>query len=126
MISIKDAENIHAVLIERFGGAKGTRDTGSLESAMSRPFQTFDQTELYASPIDKAAARFESIISNHPFIDGNKRTAYVLMRLLLLEDKLDIQSSLNEKHNFVIATATGTFRFMEIREWIVKNVNSLS
>ena len=77
MIDINEVEKIHDILLENFGGAKGIRDKGALESAINRPYQTFDGQELYPSPIDKAAAIFESIISNHPFIDGNKRTAYV-------------------------------------------------
>jgi len=46
-----------------------------LESAINRPYQTFDQNELYPNPVDKVPAIFESIVSNHPFVDGNKRTA---------------------------------------------------
>ena len=76
MIDLRDVENIHNILIERFGGSKGIRDRAALESALNRPFQTFDQKELYPTSLDKATAIFESIISNHPFIDGNKRTAY--------------------------------------------------
>jgi death on curing protein len=83
MIGIKEVEKIHDILIERFGGAKGIRDHGSLDAVLSRPYQTFDGLELYPHPVEKAAAIFESIISNHPFVDGNKRTAYVLMRLIL-------------------------------------------
>ena len=90
MIELSQVEAIHDVLIEKFGGAKGIRDKGSLESAIGRPYQTFDGNELYPDPVDRAAAIFESIVSNHPFVDGNKRTAYVLMRLILKEHKLDI------------------------------------
>jgi death-on-curing protein len=78
MIQIEEVEKIHDILIEKFGGAKGIRDRGTLESALGRPFQTFDGEDLYPNPVDKAAAIFESIISNHPFVDGNKRTAYAL------------------------------------------------
>jgi death on curing protein len=77
MISIKEAEQIHKILIDTFGGAHGIRDLSALESALSRPFQTFDDKELYPTAIDKAAALAESILNNHPFVDGNKRTGYV-------------------------------------------------
>ncbi len=76
MISLKEVEGIHEILIDKFGGSTGIRDWGALESAINRPYQTFDQKELYPNSVDKAAAIFESLISNHPFIDGNKRTAY--------------------------------------------------
>src|SRR5436190_6881298 len=114
MISLKEVENIHEILIDKFGGTKGIRDRGALKSAINRPFQTFDQKELYPTGIDKAAAIFESIISNHPFIDGNKRTAYVLMRITLLESKQDIVADENVKYDFVMAAAKGELRFDKI------------
>jgi death-on-curing protein len=85
MINIQDAIHVHEILIDKFGGAKGVRDLSLLESALSRPFQTFDQKDLYPTPIEKSAALIESILINHPFIDGNKRIGYVLMRLLLMD-----------------------------------------
>jgi len=122
MISLREVERIHEILIDKFGGATGIRDVGSLESAINRPYQTFDQRELYPDPIHKAAAIFESLISNHPFIDGNKRTAYVLMRLVLLENGLSLQAEENEKYEFVIRASKGEIKFQEIREWLTKHV----
>ena len=121
MIDIKTVERIHDILIDRFGGVKGIRDLGSLEAALARPFATFDQKELYPDVIDKAAALFESMIINHPFVDGNKRISYVLMRLMLLEGKVDLNASQDEKYNFVLSASKGEMRFSEIREWIANN-----
>ncbi|MEZ4800282.1 MAG: type II toxin-antitoxin system death-on-curing family toxin [Flavobacteriales bacterium] len=122
MIELRDALNIHDILIDKFGGSKGVRDQGALESALHRPFATFDNQELYPSPTEKAAAVFESILINHPFIDGNKRTAYVLMRLILLEAGLDINASQDEKYQVVIAASTGEIRFEQIKHWIQTHV----
>ena len=122
MIDISEVEKIHDILIEKFGGGKGIRDKGLLQSALSRPYQTFDGKELYPNPADKAAAIFESIISNHPFVDGNKRTAYVLLRLTLKENNLDISAEQSEKYDFVISAASGQLTFDEIRTWITKNL----
>jgi death-on-curing protein len=122
MISLAFVEEIHEVLIERFGGMSGIRDRGILESAIYRPYQTFDGNDLYPDSIDKAAAIFESIISNHPFADGNKRTAYVLMRLILMDGKMDLYVSEDEKYNFVISAAKGELNFGQIRSWIQANV----
>jgi len=118
MIELKDVLNIHNILIDKFGGSKGIRDSGSLESAINRPFATFDSKELYPTPSDKAAAILESILINHPFIDGNKRTAYVLMRLVLLDNGLDIVTDQNEKYKMVISASTGEMRFEDIKDWI--------
>ena len=126
MITLKEVESIHEVLIDKFGGSKGIRDRGILESAINRPFQTFDQNELYPLPVDKAAAMFESIISNHAFVDGNKRTAYVLMRLILMENDLDIYADQNEKYKFVISAAKGEIKFDKIREWLTNHIRQRS
>ena len=74
MISIKQALVIHKIAIEKFGGSFGVRDLSGLESALARPFQTFGREKLYFTIEEKAAAIGESIIMNHPFVDGNKRT----------------------------------------------------
>jgi death on curing protein len=122
MIDINEVEKIHDILIDKFGGAKGIRDKGLLESSINRPFQTFDGQELYPNPIDKAAAIFESIITNHPFVDGNKRTAYVLMRLMLKNNNIDIHMGQNDKYEFVIKAASGQVRFDQIKTWIKDNL----
>lgn len=122
MISLEHTEIIHNILIDKFGGSKGIRDIGLLKSALGRAYVTFDGNELYPSPVEKAAAIFESIIINHPFIDGNKRTAYTLMRLILLEGELDIAAKQEDKYYFVIAASKGEFRFEQIKNWIQSNL----
>ncbi len=121
MISEKDALEIHSILIERFGGSSGVRDNDLLDSALNRPYQTYDGQELYPTSIDKAAAILESIVKNHPFVDGNKRTGYVLARLLLLNENKDISADHLQKYGFVIAISTGTLEFDEIKNWLEKN-----
>ena len=118
MIKIEVVTNLHEILINKYGGVHGMRDYNALESAINRPFMTFDQNELYPFPIDKAAALIESLISNHPFIDGNKRIGYVLMRYFLLENDLDIKASPSEKFDFVINIAQGQWPFEQIRAWL--------
>ena len=121
MIDSKTAERIHDILIDQFGGSKGLRDRKVLESALARPYGTFDGKDLYPTPIEKAAALFESLIIGHPFVDGNKRISYVLMRLLLLESGFDIQATEDEKYSFVISASTGQFRFDDIKDWLLKH-----
>ena len=70
MIDIQDVIRIHEILIDNFGGSKGIRDRGLLESAISRPFQTFDKVDLYSNPVEKAAALIVRILINHPLVDG--------------------------------------------------------
>ena len=122
MISEKDALQIHSILIERFGGLAGVRDKELLDSALNRPYQTFDEIELYPNPIAKAAAMLESIVKNHPFNDGNKRTGYVLARLVLMENQLDIHTNQDQKYKFVISISTGELNFDQIKKWLEKYV----
>lgn len=122
MISRKEVERIHEILIDKFGGKKGLRDKGLLESSIQRPFQTFDQKELYPEPVDKAAAILESIISNHPFLDGNKRTAYVVARLVLRANNLDIKATQHEKYEFIMSAAKGEIQFDQIKEWLANHI----
>jgi death-on-curing protein len=96
---------------------------GALEASLARPYATFDQKELYPTSIDKAAAVFESLIINHPFVDGNKRIAYVIMRILLMADKSDIEASQDEKYAFVIAASRGELRYDEIKIWLTLHVS---
>ncbi len=107
MIALEEALAIHAELIEATGGSHGVRDQGGLEAALARPFATFDGQELYPDPVVKAAALLESVVKNHPFVDGNKRTGYVLARLILLTYDMDLQASDDEEYDLVIRVATG-------------------
>ena len=121
MIQTEEVIKIHKILIDIFGGIHGLRDKNALDSALNRPFMTFDHKDLYQSTPEKAAALIESIISNHPFIDGNKRIGYVLMRYLLLSDNIDLNASQSEKYEFVLDIAHGNSSYNEIRDWIIHN-----
>lgn len=125
MINLDSALSIHDKSIEVYGGGKGIRDEGALLAALGRPFQTFDQHELYPTPIEKSAAIFESMIINHPFIDGNKRTAYILLRYVLSLYNFDIMAFEDEKYEMTIAASTGQIRFDEIKLWIEEHLVSI-
>lgn len=126
MISSEQVIQIHEILIDKFGGARGIRDIALLESALSRPYQTFDGIELYENQFQKAASIIQSLLINHPFIDGNKRIGYVIMRLFLLEQGWDLNASQDEKYQFVIQIAEGKMEFNAIVEWIISNAIKVS
>ena len=105
MIKIEEVINIHEKLIEKFGGIKGIRDLGLLDSALNRPFMTFGQKDLYDSILEKASVLIFGIIQNHPFIDGNKRIGYFVFRAFLLSQGYDLSASEDEKYDLVIAIA---------------------
>jgi len=120
MISTEDIIKIHKLLIDQFGGSHGVRDYNSLNSSINRPFATFDQQELYPEPIEKAAAILESIVTNHPFVDGNKRTGYVIARLLLLKSGFDIEATQEDKYEMVIAVSKGEWKYEQIKNWLTE------
>jgi death-on-curing protein len=124
MMNLEEAIVIHHHLIAEFGGSEGIRDQGLLEAAISRFQQTFDGQELYPTIEDKASAIIESFVGNHPFIDGNKRTGYVLMRLFLLKNGKDINATEDEKYEFVISIASGQLDFDAIKSWIERKIKS--
>ena len=122
MIEVEEIEQIHKILIEFFGGSQGIRDLSALKSALARPFQTFEKSDLHSTIVSKAAALIESILINHPFIDGNKRTGYVAMRSFLISNGLDIEATQDEKYQFVVNIASGKIRLEEIKEWIANHL----
>jgi death on curing protein len=74
-LTVKDVLLLHQMQIDGFGGSHGLRDLGLLESAVMRCQTTFDGVDLYKSLFDKGAALLHSLLMNHQFVDGNKRTA---------------------------------------------------
>ena len=125
MILVEDVLKLHELSIDDFGGAKGVRDIGLLESAIARPFQTFGGEDLYKTPIDKAAALGESLIINHPFIDGNKRTGMLGIFTLLLEYGLAVKASEEESYSFTIQISTGEIKFDQIVVWLKNNTEAV-
>ncbi|MDQ6762274.1 MAG: type II toxin-antitoxin system death-on-curing family toxin [Bacteroidota bacterium] len=125
MILIEDILDIHKQSIQKYGGSHGVRDLSLLESAIARPFQTFGGEDLYTSIFEKAAALGESLIANHPFIDGNKRTGAVAMIALLEDEDLIFSASQADLYNFVISIATGEIKFDRIVEWLKANTQAL-
>lgn len=122
MISVDKALLIHSTAISKSGGADGIRDKGLLEGALSRPFATFDAIDLYHDVAQKAAAIMESILINHPFVDGNKRKGYILMRSILMANNVDLMASEDEKYNFTIKVAEGKMDVEENTIWIENNI----
>jgi death-on-curing protein len=125
MILIDDVLKLHDASIVDFGGSKGIRDLGLLESAIARPFQTFAGEDLYPSVIEKAAALGESLIINHPFIDGNKRTGMLGITSLLLAYNIRLNADPDAVYDFIIKISTGELKFEQIVEWLKANTNSL-
>ncbi|MDJ0534467.1 MAG: type II toxin-antitoxin system death-on-curing family toxin [Xenococcaceae cyanobacterium MO_207.B15] len=107
---------IHRRQLAEHGGSDGIRDKGLLKSALSRPKNQL----AYGNPtiFDLAAAYGYGIANNHPFIDGNKRTSYVVMRTFLKLNGYDIQASAIEKYQIWMSLANNQINEAELANWI--------
>jgi death-on-curing protein len=105
---------VHALLIAKFGGSLGIRDRGALESALARP-----QTGYYSDVIQEAAALWESLSQNHPFVDGNKRVAVTVAAAFLNVNGYRLEFDDHEAFSFLINLyESGRMRFAELEKWL--------
>jgi death on curing protein len=121
MITRDEVLRLHTLSIKKYGGADGIRDNGLLESAIARPYQTFGGEFLYVTIFEKAAAITESLIINHPFVDGNKRTGFLGLFAVLNEENYFITAEEDDLYDLTIKISTGEIKLDEIVEWLKNN-----
>lgn len=109
---------IHFELVESTGGSQGLRDLGLLESAVMRPQQTFSGKDLYPTLILKAAALVHSLLLNHVFVDGNKRTATISMVEFLILNRKKIKATNEEIVDFALWVENKKPTIGQIAKWI--------
>ena len=109
---------LYQQIIQYSGGTVGLRDEGLLESAVYRPQASFGGQDLYPDLFSKVAALGYSLISNHPFVDGNKRVGFEAMRLMLRLNGYDLHASTGTKFDFVIEIAKGKLTEQAIADWL--------
>ncbi|MDO8270283.1 MAG: type II toxin-antitoxin system death-on-curing family toxin [Candidatus Levybacteria bacterium] len=112
---------IHDQAVKRFGGSHGVRDIGLMESAVARPQASYDGNDLYESIFDKAAALLQSLLKNHPFVDGNKRTALSSAAIFLQLNGYGLINSHNEEIEFAVSVDNQHLSLEEISDWLKKN-----
>lgn len=117
-LTLNEVLTLHERLIAQTGGSFGVRDMGRLESALAQPRMTFDGAELYPTLAEKAATLGFSIIQNHPFLDGNKRTGHAAMEIFLFLNGFDIQSSVDEQEKVVLQVASGMMSRELFSGWV--------
>ena len=112
--AVEEVLTAHARLIAVFGGAGGVRDRGALEAAVARP-----QSGYYTDLIEQAAALLESLSQNHPFVDGNKRTAIAVTAAFLRVNGYRLRLNDLEAYQFLIRLyETEQFRFERLEPWL--------
>jgi death-on-curing protein len=120
LISLEQLVWMHTVAVTEFGGSQGIRDRGLLESAIARPLATFGGKNLYDTPFKRAAALAESLVLNHGFVDGNKRTAMYAMAAWLEREGYVIKAARGELRDFALAIASHDFNTEQIAAWLLQ------
>lgn len=121
-LSIAEIVSLHSAVIARSGGGSGLRDRGALESAAAQPEMSFGGVDLYPTVADKAAALGHALIQNHPFVDGNKRVGHAAMEVFLVLNGYEIDASVNEQEQVVLAVASGQIGRAALCEWVRQRV----
>ena len=117
-LTVAEVLAIHTDQIERYGGTQGVRDQGLLEAALFRP-----QTGYYADLIEEAAALWESLAQNHPFIDGNKRTAFAATYTFLTINGARLTADAEQVYAFIASLyRANRFDFESLLPWLQRHV----
>jgi death-on-curing protein len=117
-LSLSDVVDIHTDQTERYGGATGIRDIGLLESAMGMPMAGFGGQYLHSDIFEMAAAYLYHIVSNHPFVDANKRTGAVTALVFLKLNGHELDCSEDELEELVLGVAQGAQERHEIARFL--------
>ena len=120
-LSVDEVLAIHEEMINMFGGSHGIRDFGLLYSAIYRPQATFAEEDLYPTIFEKAAALIHSLLLNHPFVDGNKRTAYTSCARYLFINNYVLKNSVSNIILFLKNVENKKISLEKITVWLKRH-----
>lgn len=112
---------IHNYAVKRYGGSQGIRDLGLIESAVARPQSGFGGEYLYKNIFDMAAALLQSLLKNHPFVDGNKRTALFSTGVFLKLNGYKLSNTHKEEVAFAVRVDNSNLTLEQISAWLKEN-----
>ena len=112
---------LHNIICEETGGDPNIRDIALLESALESAFATFDGVELYPSKQEKGARIGYSLISNHAFVDGNKRIGIFVMLIFLEINGIKLRPTNEELARVGLSVAAGEMKYKDLLDWIIQN-----
>jgi len=117
-LTLIEVLDLYRQIMEQSGGAFGIHDVNALESAIAQPRMTFGGEELYPTIVEKASALGLSLVMNHPFIDGNKRTGHAAMEIFLVLNGFEIKASVDEQEHVILLLAAGEIQRDEFTDWL--------
>lgn len=121
----EDVVKIHDDMICNYGGSYGIRDEGLVKSALARPQASFGGEDLYETIFAKAAALFHSLMFNHAFVDGNKRTTVTTTARFLACNGYELETGQKELVDFALRVENTHMPIEEIATWLEKNVKKI-
>ena len=122
ILSKQQVLKLHEILIAQSGGSSEIRDDGLLESALNAPFQSFGDTDLYPSLLEKAARLGYGLIKNHPFVDGNKRIGTHTMLVFLAINHAELAYSDEELISLILGIAAGEYNDKHLLNWLQQHL----
>mgnify|MGYP001559632001 FL=1 len=125
IVNIEEAYRIHEIIIVRAGTKAAVRDFALLHSALERPKATYAGQDLYPTLFAKAAALLQSVCLNHPFTDGNKRTAWTVTHKFLWDNGYHLKSNRKEAADFMVYVDNSKPGVKEISSWLKSHSHSL-
>lgn len=120
-LSYEQVLRLHDALIEEFGGTAGIRDQGLLDSALNMPFSTFGGRYLCTSLQAKTAQLGFGLVSNHPFVDGNKRIGAHVMLVFLALNGIELDYKQEDLIDIILEVASGQANAQGLLEWILEH-----
>ncbi len=117
-LTLSEVLKLHRLVIRQSGGGEGIRELGGVMSALAQPEMTFGGSELYPSIEAKAAALCFSLVSNHPFIDGNKRIGHAAMETFLILNGYELDAPIDDAEQAILRLASGKLSRDELVEWV--------
>jgi len=117
-LSLEEILRLHFQVIEDFGGSHGVRDENRIKSVIEAPRQTVFGQEQYPGLLEKAAVYVRNIIGDHPFTDGNKRTAVTICGLFLMRNNVKLTATPKELEDFAVRVATKRLGVTDIAAWL--------
>ena len=126
MITLSENQilEMHAALIERYGGTYGIRDKHLLESALNAPFQTFDGADLYPTVIEKTVRLAFGLVMNHPFVDGNKRIGALALMTTLSLNQIAFTTSKSDLIKCILDVASGRLDERDLLAWVLERIGN--
>ena len=121
-LTVGEVLEIYSRVMEQSGGGVGIRDIGALESAVAQPRMAFNDKDLYPTIMEKASALGFSLIQDHPFIDGNKRTGHAAMETFLILNGYEISASVDEQVEIVLGVASGNIDRNTFTDWLIDHI----